>query len=81
LLKVPLAGFFDNCGELYERLFRLVFPIQKLMNVNSIIGLDTTLVERSARLVPRRGNTITLLCEKQNIMLIGKFATFGCSRS
>jgi len=28
LLKVPLAGFFNNCGQLSELLFRLVFPVQ-----------------------------------------------------
>jgi hypothetical protein len=49
------------------------------MNVNSTTGLYATLVESSARLIHQRRNTITLLFEKQNIMLICKFATFGCS--
>ena len=49
------------------------------MDVHSTIDLDATLVESSARIVHRRRNTITLLFEKQNIMLICKFATFGCS--
>jgi hypothetical protein len=47
------------------------------MNVNSTIGLDATLVERSAKLASQRRNTITLLFEKQNVMLICRFATFG----
>ena len=51
------------------------------MNANSTVGLDATLVESSVRIVHQWRNTITLLFEKQNIMLICKFATFGCSRS
>ena len=38
-----------------------------------------TQVESSIRIVRRWHNTITMLFEKQNIMLICKFATFGCS--
>ena len=51
------------------------------MNVNSTIGLDATLVESRVRIVHQWRNTITLLFEKQNIMLIFQLATFGCSRS
>ena len=46
------------------------------MDVHSTIDLDATLVESGLSIVRRRRNTITLLFEKQNIMLICQIRDF-----
>src|SRR5437762_12020181 len=81
---VPSAGFFEILGRyatvvfVFPRCWRR--PKSTSRKVHAQWWLEIELakpIESSARLVLRRSNTITLLCDKRNIMLFSRTRDLG----